>query len=56
VVIAAVVDKNQYLTTTLDIFAFETIRLAGMGNALTFEEPYAPAETCLSITIARRTP
>jgi hypothetical protein len=56
VVIAHVVDNNHYLTTMLDLFAFETIRLSKMENAITFEEPFASAETFQSVTIARRNP
>ena len=56
VVIANVTDKNHYLTTMLDIFAFQTIRISEMDNAITFEEPFAPSETFQSITLARRNP
>lgn len=53
-VIAHIVDKDHYLTTVVDIVAFETIRLSEMENALTFEEPFASVETFRSVTIARR--
>ncbi|MEW6128346.1 MAG: hypothetical protein AB1757_15005 [Acidobacteriota bacterium] len=54
VVIAHILDKNHYLTTTLDIFGFERIRLSEMSNAITFEEPFASSGTFRSVTIARR--
>lgn len=54
VVIAQTLDKNHYLTTMIDLFAFETIRMSEMDNAITFEEPYAPSETFRSVTIAQR--
>ena len=56
VVIAHIVDKDHYLTTVVDLFAFETILLSEMENAITFEEPFSSAETFRSVTIARRNP
>jgi hypothetical protein len=54
VVIAHVVDKDHYLTTVLDVFAFETIKLSKTENAMTFEEPFAASDTFKSVTIACR--
>ena len=56
VVIAHIVDKDHYLTTVVDLFAFEVIRLSEMESAITFAEPFATAETFRSVTIARRNP
>jgi hypothetical protein len=54
VVVAHVVDKDHYLTTLLDVFAFERIRLSETEKAMTFEEPFAASETFKSVTIACR--
>ena len=56
VVIVHLIDKDHYLTTVVDLFAFETILLSEMENAITFEEPFSSAETFRSVTIARRNP
>ncbi|MCI0488137.1 MAG: hypothetical protein L0229_16235 [Blastocatellia bacterium] len=54
VVVADVVDKDHYLTTVLDLSAFETIKLSETESALIFEEPSATSRTFESVTIARR--
>ena len=53
VVVAYVINKDHYLTTVLDMFAFESIRLSEMANAITFEEPFESSGTFQSVTIAR---
>ena len=53
-VVADVIDKDHYLTTVLDLSAFESIKLSEMENALTFWEPIATPDTFRSVTIACR--
>ena len=53
-VVADVIDKDHYLTTVLDLFAFESIKLSETENAMTFEEPFATLDTFRSVTIACR--
>ncbi|HWN98960.1 MAG TPA: hypothetical protein VNS63_06770 [Blastocatellia bacterium] len=53
-VVADVIDKDHYLTTVLDLFAFESIKLSEMENAMTFEEPFAASNTFKTVTIACR--
>jgi hypothetical protein len=54
VVIAHVVSKNHFLTTVLDLFAFDSIKLIESGNAITFAEPVDSPDTFRSVTIACR--
>jgi hypothetical protein len=53
-VVADVIDKQHYLSTILDIFAFEKIKLSDTGSVITFEEPFASNGTFSSVTIACR--
>ena len=53
-VVADVTDKDHYLSTILDIFAFEKIKLSETENVMTFEEPFASIDTFSSVTIACR--
>lgn len=53
-VVADVIDKDHYFTTILDLFAFESIRVSEMENAVTFEEPFATPDTFRSVTVACR--
>jgi hypothetical protein len=53
VVVAQVLDRDNYMTTVLDTFAFETIRLSETENVMTFEEPYS-SDTLRSVTLACR--
>jgi len=50
-VIAQVAD-TQYLTTTLDLGAFDSIRLLESMGAITFSEPEQPHRTFKSVTVA----
>jgi hypothetical protein len=54
VVVADVLDDDNYLTTIVDIFAFESIKLSESESVMTFEKPYSPAVTFSSVTIACR--
>lgn len=54
VVVADIVNQDHYLTTVVDIMAFETIKLSETGSAIIFEEPFATSGTFRSVTIACR--
>src|SRR5258708_35840580 len=54
VVVANVVNKDHYLTTVIDMLAFDSIRLIDSENAITFAEPSTAVDGVGSVTIACR--
>lgn len=54
IVVADIVDKDHYMTTVLDITAFETIKLSETESVVTCEEPFDTSGTFRSVTLACR--
>jgi hypothetical protein len=53
-VVADITDRDHYLSTILDIFAFENIKLSESENVMMFEEPLSAADRFSSVTVACR--